>query len=67
MLTRARLLRRLAGVPMNFPSQWHPAKSVQAMRFACALEEDQDVTFVVEHFEIDGFAVLEFEVAPVKE
>ena len=33
---------RLAGVPMNFPSQWHPAKSVQAMRFACALEDDQD-------------------------
>lgn len=33
---------RLAGVPMNFPSRWHPAKSVQAMRFACALEEDQE-------------------------
>lgn len=33
---------RLSGVPMNFPSQWHPAKSVQAMRFACALEDDQD-------------------------
>ncbi|WP_447760118.1 2-hydroxychromene-2-carboxylate isomerase [Sphingopyxis panaciterrae] len=32
---------RLAGVPMNFPSQWHPAKSVHAMRFAAALEEDQ--------------------------
>lgn len=32
---------RLAGVPMNFPSQWHPAKSVHAMRFACALEDDQ--------------------------
>ena len=32
---------RLAGVPMNFPSQWHPAKSVQAMRFAAALEDDQ--------------------------
>lgn len=32
---------RLAGVPMNFPSKWHPAKSVQAMRFAAALEEDQ--------------------------
>jgi 2-hydroxychromene-2-carboxylate isomerase len=31
----------LAGVEMNFPSQWHPAKSVNAMRFACALEEDQ--------------------------
>jgi 2-hydroxychromene-2-carboxylate isomerase len=27
----------LAGVEMNFPSQYHPAKSVNAMRFACAL------------------------------
>lgn len=32
---------RLADVPMNFPSQWHPAKSVAAMRFAAALEDDQ--------------------------
>src|SRR3546814_1814088 len=32
---------RLAGVPMNFPSRWHPAKSVAAMRFCCALEDDQ--------------------------
>lgn len=32
---------RLAGVEMNFPSQWHPAKSVNAMRFATALEDDQ--------------------------
>lgn len=32
---------RLANVPMNFPSQWHPAKSIAAMRFCCALEEDQ--------------------------
>lgn len=31
----------LAGVPMNFPSIHHPAKSVAAMRFCCALEEDQ--------------------------
>lgn len=31
----------LAGVEMNFPSQWHPAKSVNAMRFAVALEDDQ--------------------------
>lgn len=31
----------LAGVPMNFPSIYHPAKSVAAMRFCCALEEDQ--------------------------
>ena len=32
---------RLADVEMNFPSQWHPAKSVNAMRFATALEDDQ--------------------------
>jgi len=33
---------RWSGVPMNFPSQWHPVRSVHAMRFCCALEEDQD-------------------------
>jgi 2-hydroxychromene-2-carboxylate isomerase len=32
---------RLADVPMNFPSKWHPAKSVTAMRFAAAIEDDQ--------------------------
>lgn len=31
----------LAGVEMNFPSQWHPAKSVNAMRMACALADNQ--------------------------
>jgi 2-hydroxychromene-2-carboxylate isomerase len=31
----------LAGVEVNFPSQWHPAKSVNAMRMACALTDDQ--------------------------
>lgn len=31
----------LAGVAMNFPSEHHPVKSVHAMRFACALEDDQ--------------------------
>ncbi len=31
----------LAGVEMNFPSQYHPAKSVNAMRMACALAGDQ--------------------------
>ncbi len=30
----------LAGVEMNFPSRWHPAKSVNAMRFCCALADD---------------------------
>lgn len=32
---------RLSDVAMNFPSSWHPAKSVAAMRFCCALEADQ--------------------------
>ncbi len=31
----------LAGVGMNFPSGHHPLKSVHAMRFCCALEDDQ--------------------------
>ena len=30
----------LAGVELNFPSQWHPAKSVNAMRIATALADD---------------------------
>lgn len=30
-----------AGVPMNFPSPFHPLRSVHAMRFCCALEENQ--------------------------
>ncbi len=30
----------LAGVTLQFPSQYHPAKSVNAMRFACALADD---------------------------
>jgi len=37
----------LAGVGMNFPSQYHPLKSVHAMRFCCALEDDQ---VALEHF-----------------
>ena len=36
---------RLAGVPMNFPSAHHPVKSVHAMRFCCALEDDQAALF----------------------
>lgn len=31
----------LAGVAMNFPSPHHPVKSVLAMRFCCALEDEQ--------------------------
>jgi 2-hydroxychromene-2-carboxylate isomerase len=30
----------LAGVTLQFPSQYHPAKSVVAMRMACALADD---------------------------
>jgi 2-hydroxychromene-2-carboxylate isomerase len=30
----------LAGAEMNFPSQFHPAKSVNAMRMACSLADD---------------------------
>lgn len=30
-----------SGVPMNFPSPHHPLRSVHAMRFCCALENDQ--------------------------
>jgi 2-hydroxychromene-2-carboxylate isomerase len=44
---------RLTGVPMNFPSPHHPVKSVQAMRFCCALEDDQPALF--------GFASAAFE------
>jgi 2-hydroxychromene-2-carboxylate isomerase len=31
---------KLAGVEMHFPSQYHPAKSVAAMRMACTLADD---------------------------
>ncbi len=30
-----------AGVPMNFPSEYHPLRSVHAMRMCCALEQHQ--------------------------
>ena len=32
---------RLAGLPLNFPTEHHPVKSVLAMRVCCALEADQ--------------------------
>lgn len=35
----------LAGVPMNFPSEYHPVKSVAAMRCCCALEDDQGALY----------------------
>lgn len=36
---------QLAGLPMNFPSEHHPVRSVHAMRFCCVLEERQDDLF----------------------
>ena len=32
----------LAGIEINFPSAFHPAKSINAMRMACTLVSDQD-------------------------
>jgi 2-hydroxychromene-2-carboxylate isomerase len=32
----------LVGITLAFPNQYHPAKSVNAMRMACALEHDQE-------------------------
>jgi len=43
----------LAGVAMNFPSEHHPLKSIHAMRFCCALEDNQAA--------LEGFAGAAFE------
>ena len=32
---------RLAGLPLTFPTEYHPVKSVLAMRCCCVLEDDQ--------------------------
>lgn len=58
----------LAGLPLNFPSPHHPLKSVQAMRFCCALEADQPVllrfaeaafhAYFAEQRNLDDIAVL---------
>ncbi len=42
-----------SGVPMNFPSPHHPVKSVYAMRFCCALQDDQAA---LHHFASASFA-----------
>ncbi|MCG8442136.1 MAG: 2-hydroxychromene-2-carboxylate isomerase [Caulobacterales bacterium] len=36
---------RHAGLAMNFPSPFHPLKSVTPMRVCCALQDDQDALF----------------------
>ena len=44
---------KLTGVELNFPSAFHPAKSVNAMRMACTLADDQPAlaTFTKATFE----------------
>ena len=32
-------------IPMNFPSAHHPLRSIHAMRFCCALEDNQTDLF----------------------
>ena len=34
-----------SGLSLKFPSEFHPAKSIHAMRMACALEHDQAALF----------------------
>ena len=46
---------RLAGVTMNFPNAYHPAKSVNAMRMACALEDDQRALRAFSKAAFEGF------------
>lgn len=46
---------RLAGVTMHFPNQYHPAKSVNAMRMACALEDDQPALKAFAKAAFEGF------------
>lgn len=46
---------RLAGVTMHFPNQYHPAKSVNAMRMACALEDDQQALHAFAKAAFEGF------------
>ncbi len=41
-----------SGVTMNFPSRYHPLRSVHAMRFCCLLEDDQPL---LEKFARAGF------------
>lgn len=45
----------LTGVTMNFPNQFHPAKSVNAMRMAVALEDDQEALRAFAKAAFEGF------------
>ena len=45
----------LAGVQLNFPSQYHPAKSVNAMRMACTLAGDQPALWTFTKAAFEGY------------
>ncbi len=45
----------LAGVTLTFPNPYHPAKSVNAMRMACALEDDQPALHAFAKAAFEGF------------
>lgn len=45
----------LAGITMNFPNRYHPAKSVNAMRMAAALQDDQPALRAFAKAAFEGF------------
>ncbi|MFM9852198.1 MAG: 2-hydroxychromene-2-carboxylate isomerase [Sphingomonadaceae bacterium] len=45
----------LAGLTLTFPNQYHPAKSVNAMRMACALEDDQAALMIFANAAFEAF------------
>ena len=46
---------RLAGLPLNFPTEHHPVKSVLAMRVCCALEDDQPALHRFSHAAFNAY------------
>ena len=45
----------LYDLPMNFPSAHHPLRSIHAMRFCCALEDNQTDLFRFAHAAFDAY------------
>jgi 2-hydroxychromene-2-carboxylate isomerase len=45
----------LSNIPMNFPSAHHPLRSIHAMRFCCALEDNQTDLFRFSQAAFDAY------------
>jgi len=45
----------LAGLPLTFPTEHHPVKSVLAMRVCCALEADQPALHLFSHAAFNAY------------